>query len=210
MGKHDWYRSRDWNDEIDADFRAKLSRSRSSRAQYLQIQASMLTERYPTVSLKLIDEYFETGDSLFVPAAHEVRARAYRSLGEIKDAVQAYKAALSWEQRHPHFVTDARIDLPRLVSEAGLTEEYDYAWDILNSRFSTTDHAYPSVRYQWNGVCALIAQAQGEAELAREFAERALRASQAPSPFLRHQDVGLVQTTSDDFGRRITAIANQT
>lgn len=62
MARHDWYRNEKWNATIDAAFHAKLARAhRRTRPQYLKIQASYLTSRYPEAALTLIDEYFATG-----------------------------------------------------------------------------------------------------------------------------------------------------
>ena len=208
MGRDDWYRNSTWNETIDAEFRAKLSRSRSSRPQYLEIQAGYLTAAYPSAALKLISEYFETGDEFFVPSALCVQAEAYLSLGKIEEAVAAYKQALEWEKTHPGFVTNARIDLPKVIADRRLNAEYDYALDILTTRFSESDHAWPHTRYLWNGSSALIASDLGHSADARDLAERALRAAaQTESPFRYHRNLGLVKNTSDEFGRRLKRIA---
>jgi hypothetical protein len=86
-----------------------------------------------------------------------VRAAAYTALGKIREAVAAYKKALTWEEEHPRHVSTARINLPKLVAEHRLTTEYDYALEILSSRFQPMDHQFPSARYWWNGSNALIA-----------------------------------------------------
>src|SRR5688500_738780 len=177
MGRDDWYRNTEWNADTEAAFRAKLSRSRSGRPQYLRIQASYLAERYPLVALALVDEYFETRDEFDVPNAFCVRAEAYCSLGKIDDAVAAYKGALDWEVTHPHHISTARIDLPKLVAERCLSGEYDYALDILTTRFQPMDHQFPSTRYLWNGSSALISNELGHVSEAQELAERALDAA---------------------------------
>lgn len=208
MGRDDWYRNAEWNAETESAFRAKLSRSRSGRPQYLRIQASYLSERYPLAALKLIEEYFETGDKFDVPNAFCVRAEAYRVLGKIDDAVAAYKGALDWEDAHPHHISTARIDLPKLIAERRLSNEYDYALDILAARFKPMDHQFPSTRYLWNGSNALISSELGNVAEAREFAERALSAAaQTESPFRYHRTVGVVRDTSDEFGLRLKRIA---
>lgn len=208
MGREDWYRNKEWSAATEAAFRARLSRSRTSRPQYLRIQANYLAGCYPIAALGLIDEYFETGDEFDVANAFCVRAEACRALGRTGEAVAAYKRALAWEEAHPRHLSTARMDFPKLVAEARIAGEYDYALEILKSRVDASDHLFPSARYLWNGSCALILYDQGRIAEAREFAEHALHAaSETESPFRYHRRVGLVRNSSDDFGRRIKRIA---
>lgn len=207
MSKHEWYRNKIWDVATQATFRARLSRSRSGRPQYLIIQAGFLTESYPAAALGLIDEYFETGDDFHVPSALCVRATAYKTLGKVAAALSTYKEALEWEASHPGLITTARIDLPKLVVDHRMSDEYEYALNILAARFTASDHQFPSIRYLWNGCNALISNELNHFADAREFAERALGASaQTESPFRYHRAVGLVRNTSDEFGRRLKRI----
>jgi len=208
MGRDDWYRNSSWDNETQAAFRAKLARSRTSRPQYLRIQASYLTQAFPETALQLIEEYFETGDEFDVPNALCARAEAYLTLGRRPEAVAAYKQALQWEEAHPRHISTARIDLPKLVAASRISEEYGYAVDILTTRFSPMDHQFPRIRYLWNGSYALIAYEEGQVVEAKEFAERAIRAAmETESPFRYHRSAGVVRDTSDDFGQRIKRIA---
>jgi tetratricopeptide (TPR) repeat protein len=210
MGREDWYRSAVWNAATEAAFRAKLSRARGSRPQYLRIQASYLAAEYPQAALGLIEEYFQTGDEFDVPMAFCAQAEAHRRLGNIDEAVAAYKRALDWEASHPRHISTARIDLPKLVAEKRLANEYDYALDILATRFEPVDHQFPDTRYLWNGCSALIASERRRTAEAQEFAERALRAAaETQSPFRYHRNVGVVRDVSDDFGRRLKRIARR-
>ncbi len=208
MAKEDWYRNTEWNSSIETAYRAKLSRTRGMRPQYLQIQASLLAKKYPDAALGLIDEYFQTYSDFVVPSAFCARADAYISLGRVDEAVVAYKKALEWEEAHPNFITNARIDLPTLIAEKRLETEYDYALSVLTERFKPSDHSWPSMRYYWNGCCSLITYERGQKSEAREFAERALRAAaETESPFRYHRSMGLVKETTDDFGQRLKRIA---
>ena len=208
MGREDWYRNSDWGSDIEDAFRAKLARARSQKPQYIIIQAAYLSASHPKIALSLIEEYFQTGDESFTPNAHRTQAVAYRALGQTEDAVLAFKQALDWEASHPGHITEARIGFPKLVVEERLVAEYDYALNILTSRFTPSDHVFPNMRYDWNGCCALIAFEREEFHEAQEFAERALRAAaETESPFRYHRSVGVVKNASDEFGRRIKRIA---
>jgi len=55
-----WFRQETWDEGIEQDFLARLSRSRSQRDQYLVIQALTIAKTFPSVALRLADHYFET------------------------------------------------------------------------------------------------------------------------------------------------------
>lgn len=208
MASDDWFRNEDWDAAAEARFRAKLSRSRSSRPQYIRIQAGYLTQSHPQVALELIEEYLNTGDEFHVQMAYWTRAQAYRHLGKVEEAVTAYREALSWEQSHPGHLSPARSDYPKYVAEHRLSDEYGYALDVLANRFRSEDHQFPLIAYHWNGSHALILSELGHHAEAREFAERALRAAvQTESPFRYHRNVGIVRNATDDFATRIKRIA---
>jgi tetratricopeptide (TPR) repeat protein len=208
VGRDDWYRNGHWDHDVEARFRARLSKSRSGRPQYLKIQAGYLAECYPDVALALIDDYFATGDQSHISAALGVRAKAFEVLGRVDEAVSALKQALAWEREHPSIITTARWDYPHLVAVKRLSDEYDEALNVLSTRFKPTDLAFPNSRYDWNGSRALILHERGHHADARHFAERALiAATETQSPFRYHRSLGIVKQTSDDFGRRIKAIA---
>ena len=207
MAQEDWYRNKTWDSDIEKVFRAKLSRARSQRPQYLLIQAGYLVERHPLVTLRLIGEYFETDDDFHIPSAFGIRAAALCKIGDVAKAVDAYKKALAWEKDHPFHITNARIDLPKLIVDHQIFREYDYALDILVNRFNESDHAFPMTRYLWNGCNAIIAKESGQIAEAQQFAESALRAAaQTESPFRYHRTVGLVPNANDEFGRHLKRI----
>lgn len=207
-GRHDWYRSKRWNAKIEAAFQAKIARSRSSKPQYLLIQAGNLARDYSDVSLRLLNQYFETGDTFFVADAHCVMAEAYRALGRIDDAVASYKLALDWTAENGGIITTARFDYPRFVALNCIESEYDRALRVLTEEIELREHRSQIVRYIFNGANALIADDMGEREAAIEFAQRAVRAAMdRRSTSWKHPEFGLVQVTDDDFGRRIKRIA---
>ena len=208
MARNDWYRNEEWNSEIDATFHEKLVRSRSMRPQYLVIQAGMIARKYPEAALSLIVEYFERFEDFNVPNAYCVRAKALTANGHVAEAVAAYKSALEWEIEHPNFISTARWDYPEFVASQRIASEYAEAIEVLSRRFKANDHAFPRHRYVWNGSMALILDDSGDKLEAKEFAQRALRAAaETQSPFRYHRTLGLVSSTSDEFGIRLMRIA---
>ncbi len=91
----EWYRNTDWNDEIEADFFARLARARSQRDQYLVIQAIHLAEIQPETTLRLVDLYFETRtDDFHDPRARRAASAAHFALGGYAEALDNYLAIL--------------------------------------------------------------------------------------------------------------------
>jgi hypothetical protein len=91
----EWYRNTDWNDEIEADFFARLARARSQRDQYLVIQAVLLAESRPETTLRLVDLYFRTRTEDFHnPRARSAASAAHFALGGYAEALDNYLAIL--------------------------------------------------------------------------------------------------------------------
>jgi hypothetical protein len=207
VSRDDWFRNERWDADIESAFRAKLARSRSGKPQYLVIQAGYLAKDYPDVALQLIDEFLTLPEVFEMPLARCVQARALETKGNVHQAISALKLALAWEVAHPGYLTTASIDYPMMVARHRIVDEYDDALTTLLERFKPQDFSFPATRYRWNGCQALIRAELGQIADARHFAERALAAaSDTQSPFRYHRSIGLVETTTDDFGRRIKRI----
>jgi tetratricopeptide (TPR) repeat protein len=191
MSRDDWFRNTQWNDEIAAQFEAKL-RSARRKGQYLRIQACTLARCEPDVALELLGRYFAQQDERFDEAqAHVDRATALLSLGRMNDALDSYEDALRTEARIPNMLTQAYIELPYAVSVHGVRDRYDRALEILqNHRRRLT---FPVDHFKWNAAQAIIAAATGNRDTAREFASTALEyAAKDHSGFRHHPDIGLV------------------
>jgi len=208
VSRDDWYRNKAWSADIEAAFLTKLARSRSSKPQYLVIQAGYLAENFPDDALKLIDEFLKLPEMFEMPQARCVQARALETKGKVSEAIYALKLALAWEREHPRYLTTAKIDFPMIVAKRRVANEYDEALVVLEERFKTSDFLFPVTRYRWNGCQALIRAELGQVVDARHFAVEALAAAtQTESPFRFHKHVGLVLETSDEFGVRVKRLA---
>lgn len=206
MSRDDWFRNEEWTAEIETAFEAKLSRARD-KAQYLLLQAGHLTGSHPEVALALIDRYFAAGGNLSLASAHEIRAHANLSLGQLSEAISAFEAALSREKEFPNWRTRAAFDLAKLIVDCEMTERYYRAQELLDElRYRLT---FPADRYIWAGTAAVISAWQGHLDEGRALAREALSAATAThSGFRYHPDVGLVRSADDDFRARLTALAN--
>ena len=202
----DWYRNTDWNAAIEDAFRQRLSRARGQRSQYLRIQAYNLTESHPRVALSLLDEYFASGDSFDLAAAHVERAQAYLALGDLDAALSSYEDALQREREFPRMRTTAYVDFACLVAVARVASLYERSLSVLDER--PEEPLFPVERYRKHGARALLLSELGRPHEATEAADTAMAAaSQVQSGLRYHQKLGLVGVTSDEFGRRVAALA---
>lgn len=185
MASDDWYRNIDWNSKIEEEFYAKLNRARSQRDQYMVIQALTLVNRHPKISLRLIDEYFDSRMNKF----HDVmallaRAEAYLALDEIDNAVYAYRAVLDQETKVPNHLTTAYVDYPYFVAIHNVESEFNNAIKVLNENIERL--MFPKDHYKWHAAKALIHSDKDEAVKALEAAQI------KKSGFRFHPNVGLV------------------
>ena len=185
MSSEDWYRNKEWNSEIEEFFYMKLKRARTQRYQYIVIQALSLTDTHPDISLRLVDEYFETREDKYEDArALLARAKAYISQGKRKETVSAYQALLEREREFPQHQTTAYLDFPYYVVQNKLEFHYSEVQNIL--RDNAERLMFPRDYFIWHACNALIEQCS-------DHAVKALNSAKVEhSGFQYHQNVGLV------------------
>ncbi|KLK90350.1 hypothetical protein AA309_26155 [Microvirga vignae] len=208
MSDDNWFRNEAWNPEIAEQFQARLQRSRK-KPQYLRIQASILAQTYPEAALTLLEQYFASEETFDLAQAYVDQATSYMAIGNIGAALSALEAAIARERAFPNVQTRAYLILPSIIAKHGLQERYSQALDILDAYRSKP--TFPIDHYQWHGARALILSDQGKSAEAADAAMLALEASRrTDSGFRHHPDIGLVQNTSDDLGKRLKRIAHAT
>jgi hypothetical protein len=158
-------------------------------------------------SLRLLDQYFALGGDSTEAEAHLYRARAHIALRNV-DAIDSFEATLARENAHPNYRTQAFLELPILIAIECRSALYDRAIDILTERKSGLILLIE--RYKWLGALALILHEKGQTLEAQSAARLALEAATATdSGFRYHPNFGLVDDTTDEFGTRLTKIADQ-
>jgi tetratricopeptide (TPR) repeat protein len=205
MAKDDWFRNEKWNREIEQHFFEKLRRARD-KSQYLRIQAGYLAERFPKVTLELLEKYFALGEHLDWAQAYVDAARAHMSLGETDKAISSLRKALKREQAFPNVKTDAWSEFALLVAGRGMQAHFDEVLDVLreNTRF-----IFPVDVFKWNAAFAMISASVGDRQAAREHALKALDATRMNhSGFRYHPKAGLVDQRYASIKERLTEIAN--
>jgi tetratricopeptide (TPR) repeat protein len=205
MGRDDWFRNSEWNPEVEAHFFAKLKRARD-KAQYLRIQACSLAKTQPRVALMLLDRYFDTGDNFDRAQAYVDQAEAFSALGEIDKALASYERALAREKEFPNLLTPAYLEMPLLVATTGRHEKYERAMEILAQNRSRP--MFPAERFKWHAASALICEASGDTDAARQYALAAINDAQTDhSGFRYHPTVGLVGSMHVDLRHHLTELA---
>ncbi|BBE34826.1 hypothetical protein [Sphingosinicella microcystinivorans] len=205
MGRDDWYRNTTWNTEIEAKFDQKLRRARE-KFQYLRIQALYLTETYPEVALRLLEQYFSLGENIDTAQAYLQRAQALSVLNDFDGAFASYEAALERERRRPNSTTQAYLDFPCLVLETKRVSLYARALEVLNTHSDRS--VFPIDRFRLHGAQALLLHHFDRKDEARAEAELAMAAAQeTKSGFRHHPNLGLVQSADDEFSIQVAALA---
>src|SRR5215204_813222 len=115
MAKPEWFRKSSWSPDDEADFRARLGRSRAAgRAQYLRLQAYHLQEVGTTelvsAALSLLDELITNHpDSSECASAHLQRGQCLADLGRLEQALAAYREAFEAQRKRPNVQTDVHL-----------------------------------------------------------------------------------------------------
>ena len=116
MGRDDWYRHTKWSKAVQAEFRERLGRSRSSfhKAQYLRIQAVYLARAgHHKPAIQLLDEVFrDYPEQSELAQSHLQKAESLVALGDITQAADEYRASLEAERRSASIKTGCWLQFP--------------------------------------------------------------------------------------------------
>jgi hypothetical protein len=95
------------------------------------------------------------------------------------------------------------------VLERQLTKLYDEVSRVLEEFREESGFTFPSTEYCYSAIQALLADARGDTERAREFAKQALPEAVKNHSGLRyHPTVGLVTSERKTFESRLKALAS--
>ena len=109
VGKFEWYERSTWTPEDQADFQARLKRSRGSvnKAQYLRLQALALqdagTEALLEAAVELLDQLLrDCPDTSLLTSTYQQRAECLADLGRYDEALANYQAAFEAQRQAPN------------------------------------------------------------------------------------------------------------
>ena len=214
MSKEDWYRNTNWNDQIEAEFEARLKRSRGNynKAQYLRIQASYLLgsdikslqEKGIEYMLRVIRDY---------PEEHSSTIFGNEQLGDF------YLKKKSFDKAEKHFrkVTDyyyaetrsgtsglADLKLCETILNSEQVEKFEDAYQMATKKFKATGGSLMmnSDKYYYADLMANLCYKMKRKDEATEFAQSAMELSKITEPqFNRHKTVGKVNVVKEKIDR---------
>jgi len=211
----DWFRKTTWSEADQADFFARLKRSRTveNKAQYLRIQASYLenvgSPEFLKAAILLLDKMFTEFRSEFeLASAYQQKASCLAKLGDIDGAINNYQRTLETEREIPRVKTYAFMEFGKLVAEKKLTRLYDEALIALETEMNSRGILFPSDTFNAFGIRSLITAERDQIQKAKDFAKVALEAAAKINSGLRyHPTIGLVRDKETPFYKSILAIA---
>jgi len=192
MAPERWFCNEEWNPSIEEHFFEKLRRARD-KTQYLKIQAGCLCKKHPQVALALLEKFFALdGDSIFRAEAFLHQADAHLSLGAKQKAIESFQKALQRQREFPNVITAVWSEYGLLVATEKMSELFDDALKVLQEH--KTGLLLPVDQFLWYGIYALITDARGEHQAAKDYAAKALHFSGLTHSGLRyHPKLGLVE-----------------
>jgi tetratricopeptide (TPR) repeat protein len=196
----EWYRNKTWNDEISAEFEAKLKRSRGSfhKAQYLKIQAIELVETQNNdlysvaegLAKRVLADYPEEESE--ISNSLKLLGDIYRLRCALDLALDFYKQALDFEKIYPKVQTSAYLDYAELVVITSKIEAFDEVESYLLKNIP--NHLFPLIKYKGYTILAIINNSKGDKGKAEHYEALANQnANETTSGLRYHQYLGVVK-----------------
>ena len=206
MAAEDWYRNREWNDQIETAFLTKLRRARD-KSQYLRIQASYLQSTNPEVALHLLDDFFKLPANPEIAQAHLQVAEIQLALGNLKSALTSLRSALEAERLGNCHKTDAWVLFAELTLEHEIEPQYDEVLKLLREQQFVI---LPYQHFIRHAATAIISEKRGLFEAAKANAQQAIQVAKQDNSGLRsHPDVGLVDGEYPEIMQNLIAITGE-
>jgi tetratricopeptide (TPR) repeat protein len=130
------------------------------------------------------------------------------SLGKTDEAIRSLRKALDRERQYPNVKTTAWSEFVLVIAAQKLESHFGEALQVLTEYES--DFIFPVEVFQWHAAYALIRDAQGNRQAAKEHAIKALDAAQTThSGFRFHPQVGLVGDAYENIKDRLLQLSGR-
>lgn len=218
MATDDWYRNTTWDSNTEADFEARLKRSRGAynKAQYLRIQASYLLgssdKDMQQVGVRLMDRLIkdyptEEFSTIF---GHEQLGDYYFKSGDFEKAEKHFRLVTEhYIAKNTRGGTSATADLKlaETILTANWTKKFDEAYSLCKN-FPLDNLTFNSEKYYYAKLTAQVCDRLNKKDEAKDYAMTAIEISKITEhQFSRHKTVGLVRATDKQL-RTLEQIAN--
>ncbi len=212
MSSPDSFRRTTWTAADAVDFHARLRRSRSSKAQYVRIQALHLAKvGQHEAALSLLDQLFrDFPEPCELAQSYLQKAGSLAVIGREEEAIVAFFDCLAAQRDRPNVKTNGAIDFAWFVVQRQIKHLYDDAATLVDQYEADSGDWLPIQRYMCATIRALLAIERNDIAAAREFAGAAAKAAAETHSGLRyHSTIGLVSVNMDASVRdRLAAIGD--
>ncbi len=206
MANDDWYRNKSWDNEVEADFEARLKRSRGAfnKAQYLRIQASYLLDSSDNkiqlvgVSLmeRLIKDYpTEEFSAIF---GQEQLGDFYLDKKDYKQAEHFFRVVTNFYQdtkSRSGTTTLGDLKLAETILRSNQTDKFEEAYQLVID-YPISELTFNDSKFYYAELRTHLCDAMNKKAEAKEFAKTAIELSKITKPqFSRHKTVGLVKAS---------------
>ncbi len=218
MGAEDWYRNTSWDKTIEADFEARLKRSRGAfhKAQYLRIQASYLLDNSDKnnqlVGLRLMERLIkdyptEEFSTIF---GHEQIGDYFLKQGDTDIAEQQFRIVTDYyKNKKSRSGTSgiADLKLAETILTSNQIDKFEEAYKLCKE-YPVSELTMNNERFYYAALTARLCDKMNKKEEAKDYATTAIKLSKIKEPqFSRHKTVGLVNATDKQL-RILEQIAN--
>jgi hypothetical protein len=207
MGAEDWYRNTTWDKTIEADFEARLKRSRgaSNKAQYLRIQASYLLDSPDNsnqlVGLRLMERVikdFPTEEFTTI-FAHEEIGDYFLKQGDLDIAEQQFRVVTDFylkKQSRSGTSGIADLKLAEIILASNQAVKFEEAYKICKEH-PVGELFWNSYKFYYSALMARLCDKMTKKEEARNFAATAISLSKIKDPQSPAQKrIGLINATN--------------
>jgi hypothetical protein len=206
MANDDWYRQTTWDDEIEADFEARLKRSRGAfnKAQYLRIQASYLLDssdkKNQSVGLTLMERLIKDfpTEEFSVIFGQEQLGGFYLGNKAYKEAEDFFRVVTDYyRNKKSRSGTSALADLKlaETILRSNQMEKFEEAYQLVID-YPVSELTFNDNKFYYAELRTQICDAMNKKAEAKEFAKTAIELSKITKPqFSRHKTVGLVKVS---------------
>ena len=206
MANDDWYRNKNWDNELEANFEARLKRSRGAftKAQYLRIQASYLLDsldkKIQLAGVNLMERLFKDypTEEFSVIFGQEQLGDFYFEKNKYEEAEHFFRVVTHYYQdKKTRGGTSALADLKlaETILRSNQTDKFNEAYQFVID-YPISELTFNDSKFYYAELRTQLCDAMNKKAEAKEFAKTAIELSKITKPqFTRHKTVGLVKVS---------------